>query len=82
MELSDQLHAPPLYSQGKSPLYPMDRRLGGTQSLSGYGGEEKHFQPLTGMDPLIIQPVVQRYTTELSQLLISMSSKEFKILSI
>jgi len=26
-----------LYSQGKSPWYPLDRRLGGPQSRSGHG---------------------------------------------
>jgi hypothetical protein len=31
----------PLYFQGKSPWYPLDRRLGGPQSRSGRGGEEK-----------------------------------------
>jgi hypothetical protein len=31
----------PLYPQGKSPLYPLDRRLGGPQSRSRRGGEEK-----------------------------------------
>jgi len=31
----------PLYPQGKIPWYPLDRRLGGPQSLSGRGGEEK-----------------------------------------
>jgi hypothetical protein len=31
----------PLYSQGKSPWYPLDRRPGGPQSRSGRGGEEK-----------------------------------------
>jgi len=31
----------PLYSQEKSPWYPLDRRLGGPQSPSGCGGEEK-----------------------------------------
>jgi hypothetical protein len=30
----------PLYPQGKSPCYPLDRRLGGPQSRSGRGGEE------------------------------------------
>jgi hypothetical protein len=30
MEVSGQLH--PLYPQGKSPWYPLDRRLGGPQS--------------------------------------------------
>jgi hypothetical protein len=53
-----------LYPQGKNPLY---RRLGGPQSLSGRGGEEKISQPLSGLEPPIIQPVAQRYTTELSR---------------
>jgi hypothetical protein len=29
MEVSGQLHAPPLYPQEESPWYPLDRRLGG-----------------------------------------------------
>jgi hypothetical protein len=29
----------PLYLQGKSPWYPLDRRLGGPQSRSGRGGD-------------------------------------------
>jgi hypothetical protein len=35
-----------LYPQGKSPWYPLDRRLGGPQSRSGRGGEEKNSQRL------------------------------------
>jgi hypothetical protein len=68
MEVSGQLHAQALYPQGKSPWYPLDRRLGGTQSRSGHSGEEKNFQPLPGLEPPIIQPVAQRCTTELSRL--------------
>jgi hypothetical protein len=55
-----------LYPQGKSSWYPLDRRLGGPQSRSG---EERDSQPLPGLEPLIIQPVALRYTTELSRLL-------------
>jgi hypothetical protein len=58
----------PLYPQGESTWYPLDRRLGGPQSRSGHGGEEKNSQPLPGLEPPIIQPVAQRYTMELSQL--------------
>jgi hypothetical protein len=54
----------PLYPQGRIPWYPLDRRLGGTQSRSGHG-EGKNSQPLPGLEPPIIRPVVQRYTTEL-----------------
>jgi hypothetical protein len=41
----------PLYPQGKSPWYPLDRRLGGTQSRSGRGGEEKNSQLPPGIEP-------------------------------
>jgi hypothetical protein len=47
----------------------LDRRLGGPQSWSGRGGEEKNYQPLPGFEPPIIQSVAQRYTTELFRLL-------------
>jgi hypothetical protein len=40
-----------LYFQGKSPWYPLDMRLGGTQSRSGRGGEEKNSQALRGFEP-------------------------------
>jgi hypothetical protein len=41
----------PLYSQGKSPWYPLDGRLGGPQSRSGRGGEEKNSQSPPGIEP-------------------------------
>jgi len=47
----------PLYPQGKIPQYPLDRRLGGPQSLSGCGGEVKNSQPLSALESLIIQPI-------------------------
>jgi hypothetical protein len=56
----------PLYSQGKRPWYPLDRRLGRPQSRSGRGGEEKKSLTLPVLEPLIMKPVAQRYTTELS----------------
>jgi hypothetical protein len=43
-----------LYPQGKSPCYPLDRRLGGLQSRCGRGGKEKNLQPLPGLQPPII----------------------------
>jgi hypothetical protein len=69
MELSDQLHAPAALPQGKSPWYPLNRRLGGPQSRSGHAGEEKNSHTLLGFEPPIIQPVAHRYATELSRLL-------------
>jgi hypothetical protein len=53
------------YPQEKNIWYPFDRRRGGTQNRSGHGGEEKNSQPLLGLEPPIIQPVAQRYTTEI-----------------
>jgi hypothetical protein len=49
----------PLYLRGKSPRYPLDRRLGRPQSRSGRRGEEKILGP-TGT--LVVQPVASRYT--------------------
>jgi hypothetical protein len=71
MEVSGQLHTPAaLPPGGKIPWYLLDRRLVGPQSRSGRGGVQKNSQPLPGLEPVIIQPVAQRYTTELSRLLI------------
>jgi hypothetical protein len=36
----------PLYPQGKSPQYPLDRRLGGSQCRSLRRGEEKILDPI------------------------------------
>jgi hypothetical protein len=52
----------PLYPQGKSPWYPLDRRMGGSQSRSGRGGEETGSQPLSGLESPIIQLVAHCYT--------------------
>jgi hypothetical protein len=41
----------PLYSRGKSRRYALDRRLGGSQSQSGRGEEEKNSQPPPGIEP-------------------------------
>jgi hypothetical protein len=70
MEVSGQLHAPATLFQVKSPWYPFDRTLGGTQNQSGRGGEEKNSHSFPGLETLIIKPVAQRCTTELSWLLI------------
>jgi hypothetical protein len=56
----------PLCPQKKSPSYPLEW-VGGPQSRSGSGDEEKNSQPLPELEPQIIQPVAQRYTAELCQ---------------
>jgi len=52
IEVSGQFHAPAALSPGKDspplPRYPLDSRLGGHQSLSGRGDEEKNSQYLAG----------------------------------
>jgi hypothetical protein len=51
MEVSGQVHAPAaLPPGGKSPWYPLDRRLGEPQCRYGRGGEEKSL-PLPGIEP-------------------------------
>jgi hypothetical protein len=47
----------PLNPQEKSRWYQLDRKLGGPQSQSERGGEEKNSQPLPGLESPIIQPV-------------------------
>jgi hypothetical protein len=54
----------PLYHQGKSPWYPLDRMVGELQGQSGCSSEEKNSQPLPGLEPPIIQLIDQCYTTE------------------
>jgi hypothetical protein len=51
MEVSVSFAPRPLYLQGKSLRYPLDRRLGGPQNRSGHGGEEKNSQSLPGIEP-------------------------------
>jgi hypothetical protein len=43
----------PLYLQGKSPKYQLDRMLGGPKSWSGYYGEEKNLAPEGNQIPAI-----------------------------
>jgi hypothetical protein len=61
---------PSRFTPRKRASDPLDRRLGGPQSQSERGSEEKNSQPLPALEPPIIQPVAQRYTTELSRFLL------------
>jgi hypothetical protein len=67
MDVSSQLHAPAALPPGKSPCYPLYRILSGLQSRSWRGGEEKNSQPLPRIEPPIMKPIAQRYTTGLSR---------------
>jgi hypothetical protein len=51
LDVSGQFHAPAALHPGKSPLYPLDRRLSGPQSRSGRGGEEKNSELPPGIEP-------------------------------
>jgi hypothetical protein len=68
MEVSGQLHAPAALAAGKEPLV-----LIGQEAGCGRGDEKKNSPPLPGLEPPIIQSVVQRYTTELSLLLMKLN---------
>jgi hypothetical protein len=52
----------PLYPQGKSPRYPLYRRLGGPQSQSGRRGEKSFPYRDSNFDLSAVQPVASRYT--------------------
>jgi hypothetical protein len=66
----------PLYPQRKRPWYP----LGELQSRFGRGGEKKNSQPLPGLEPPIIQPVAQRYSTELSRAMLYVMQRDVTFL--
>jgi hypothetical protein len=50
-----------LYPQGKSPWYPLDRRLGGPQSRFGRCGEERNSQPLPGLEAPACRPALYHW---------------------
>jgi hypothetical protein len=51
LEVSGQLHAPAALPPGRSPRYPLYRRLGGPQSRSGQHGEVKILDPTGTQTP-------------------------------
>jgi hypothetical protein len=67
MEVSGQLHIPAALSRGKSPLYPMYRRLGGPQTRSRRYAEEKTLAP-AGSRTTVVQPFPVATLIELSRL--------------
>ena len=58
MEVGGQRHAPVALPQGKS-WYPLCRRLGGSQGLSG---RVRKISPPPGFDLRTVQPVASRCT--------------------
>jgi hypothetical protein len=56
MELSGWLHAPTAISRRKEPRYPLARRLGGSQSRSGRGADEKE-SSLPGIQPGYVKKI-------------------------
>jgi len=62
MEVSGQLHATATLPQVNSCQYPLDRRLGGAQSRSGRGEEEKQSIPVpSGIRAAVVQSVVRHF---------------------
>jgi hypothetical protein len=69
----------PLYPRGKSPRYPLDRRLGGPQSRSGRFGEEKILDPIgtRTRTPRSSSPQLVAIPTTLSRLLYTVQQKQY-----
>jgi hypothetical protein len=67
VEASGEFHAPAALPPGKSPRYPLDRRLRGLQSRSGRHGEVKILTP-TGTRTWLSSPQPVAIPTTLSRL--------------
>ena len=57
MGVGDQRHTPAALPPGKT-LYPLYRRLGGSQGRSGH---VRKISPSPGFDPRTVQPLASRY---------------------
>jgi hypothetical protein len=69
MEESGQLHAPAaLPLPGKDPMVPIVWEAEWAPELAWTRWCVEKFVAPTGLEPPIIQPVAQRYTTEISRL--------------
>jgi hypothetical protein len=73
MEVSGQLHVLAAIPPGKSPRYPLDRKLDEPQSRSRHCGVEIYSLPLPRIEPRDVQSVARRYTDELSPGLLAAS---------
>jgi hypothetical protein len=59
MEITGQLHAPTaLQPRRISFRYQLNRRNGGPQSRFGSSGETKNLLPLSGIEILMVHPVI------------------------
>jgi hypothetical protein len=63
-------------------MAPIEYEAGWAPEPFSRGGEEKNSQPLPGIEPPIIQPVAQRYTTELCPSIVSAIYENVKIATI
>jgi hypothetical protein len=62
VEVSSQLYDPAVLPPGKERRYPFDRRMGGPQSRSGRGGEEKSITtPARNRTPVVRQAAKSLY---------------------
>jgi hypothetical protein len=77
---SGQLHAPAALPPGKSPWYPLDRRLGGPQSQSRRFGEVKILDPAGTRTPIprSSSPQLAAIPTTLSRLFVALYSSNLK----
>jgi hypothetical protein len=49
---------PTALPRGKYYRYPLERRLGGPQSWNVRGGNEKKYQPLSGIEPWSVASII------------------------
>ena len=58
MEANGSLHASAAVPPEKEPRYPLNRRLGGPHSRTGFGEKDKNVLSLPSIEPRTVPPII------------------------
>jgi hypothetical protein len=68
MEVSGLVHASAAFHPEKRSLYPLNRKLGGSEWQTGKLEEEKYTLPLLGIQPRVLAYLAHSLVTTLTKL--------------
>jgi hypothetical protein len=69
MDVSGHFHSVPLYYEAKTSHYPLDRRVGEPQRLSGFHGEHKNLLPMPEIENRVIGHLYRRSVSKSPEVL-------------